>query len=68
MNLDDYPGARYFVALDGEPEREVSRAEYIAAERAHGFTSRPDMLATLSWTNGDSSGRVEIVSKVDGAG
>lgn len=57
---------RYFLALDGSPECEVTREEYMAAERAHGFTSRPDMLATLAWSNGNSSGRVEIIPKTDG--
>jgi hypothetical protein len=55
---------RYFIALGAHgPEREVTRAEFIAAEQAAGFRSKsgPDTVATGGFSDGRMRGRVVSV-------
>lgn len=56
-------GHRYWVRLGDGPEREVTKAEFIAAERAAGFYSKfgPNEVATAAFSNGRISGRTEVV-------
>jgi hypothetical protein len=53
---------RYFLAREGEPEREVTKQEWVRAERAAGFTNtrgQPCEPATASWSVPGSRGRIE---------
>lgn len=57
---------RYWLTDGSEPEREVTMAEWVAAEREAGFHNtmgRPEEPATWSWGAGHMSGRVEFVAK-----
>lgn len=62
--LQGAPNARYFLTVAGGPEREVSMAEFVAAERRAGFRNtmgRPDLPATGGFGNSREGlrGRVE---------
>lgn len=53
---------RYFLRLGvSEPEREVTRQEYVAAERAAGFYPKPGLgpEATGAFWHGQVEGRIE---------
>lgn len=56
-------GRRYFLQLEGQPEREVSLQEYCSAERRAGFMPKPGCgpRATASFiaVNGGVRGRTE---------
>ena len=55
---------RYWLTEGAQPEREVSKAEYVAAERRGGFLNLhglDDDPATPAFTAGHVSGRVEFV-------
>lgn len=54
---------RYYVTRRGEPEKEVTREEYLSAERTAGFHSTvPGEEATLSFgSSAGLEGRVEYV-------
>lgn len=57
---------RYFLGVDGHPETEVevTKAEFVRAERNAGFHNtmgRPDEPATGGFGNGSIRGRVELV-------
>jgi len=52
---------RYFLASGSEPEHEVTRDEYVRAERAAGFRNtlgQPAEPATAAFSSGSSRGRV----------
>lgn len=52
---------RYFLGFGGQPLAEVSKAEFVAAERAAGFHNtmgRPDEPATAGFSNGAVRGEV----------
>lgn len=55
--------ARYFVTYRDHAEHEVSKEEYVSAERSSGFRSKfgPDEPATASWSSSmtGASGRIE---------
>ena len=55
--------ARYFLTRRGEPELEVTEAEFCAAERAAGFdhVGAPDKPATGGFGTAAIAGRVELV-------
>jgi hypothetical protein len=58
------PGERYFLTAAGMPEYEVSKAEYVKAERRAGFHNTlgfPDEPATGSFSNVAVCGRMEFV-------
>lgn len=45
--------AKYYVTRPGSPEKQVSKLEYVRAERANGFYNtlgKPDEPATASWS------------------
>lgn len=44
---------RYFLTIGDEPEKEVTKKEYIRAEQSAGFRSKfgPDEVATASFSN-----------------
>ena len=53
---------RYFLSLGGGPKREVTKAEWVAAERSAGFTGgRPGEPSTGGFGNGSISGTLEYV-------
>lgn len=56
-------GHRYYLTLLDGPEREVTRGDFIEAERSAGFYSKfgPDHPATGGFSNGTISGRSEVV-------
>lgn len=58
---------RYFLSA-GCREREVTKAEFVRAERKAGFRNtmgQPNEPATASFSNGTVSGRVEYVRKTN---
>lgn len=60
--------ARYFVTTE-HGERQVDKAEYVAAERLAGFRNtmgQPDEPATSAFSAGVLSGRVELHGGTDG--
>lgn len=52
-----------YAVLGGEKiEREVSKEEYVSAERSAGFRNtlgQPNEPATASWSKGNTGGRIE---------
>ena len=56
---------RYWLTDGAESEREVSKEEWVAAERAAGFHNamgRPEEPGTAAWSAGHISGRLEYVT------
>jgi hypothetical protein len=54
--------ARYFLTRDGEPEREVTKEEWVRVERQAGFVNvqgKPYEPATASWSVPGLRGRIE---------
>lgn len=59
----DPSGLRYFVRLTGGPEREVTKEEFVSAERAAGFRNtmhRPDEPATSGFGGNGIRGWIEF--------
>lgn len=57
---------RYWLTDGAEPERLVSKEEWVAAERDAGFLNtmgRSEEPATWSWSGGHMSGRLEFVTE-----
>jgi hypothetical protein len=56
---------RYFLEVNGEPETEVTEAEFVAAERANGYTpgygDEPDKPVTGGFGNARIRGRVDCI-------
>lgn len=66
---NDGTGRRYYVTEGHATEREVTKAEYVSAERRAGFTNtlgRPNDPATASFSR--SSGGTEIRGRMEFAG
>lgn len=56
------PGPRYWLQDGSSPPVQVTKAEYVAAERAAGFRNpygRSEDPACASWSAGHMSGRIE---------
>lgn len=60
---------RFFLWITGGAEREVTREEFIRAERSAGFRSKfgPDHPATAGFSNGVLHGRTENEDLLDAA-
>lgn len=53
---------RYFLSLGGGPKREVTKAEWVAAERSAGFRGgRPGEPSTGGFGNGSINGTIEYI-------
>lgn len=60
------PIIRYFLTLCGGPKHEVTKLEWVAAERAAGFRGgRPGEPATGGFGNGSINGTIEYVHADD---
>lgn len=60
---------RYFLSTEFSPEAEVTKAQFVRAERAAGFRNtmgRPDEPATAGFIHGVIRGRVEYVRETQG--
>lgn len=57
--------AKYFIEHTLFGEKEVSKEEFIKAERSAGFRSKfgPDNLATGGFSSGDISGTIKYVKE-----